>query len=126
MRRRLISAFAVGLAMLGASVQAHHSVAGIYDEQQRITIEGVVTQFHLLNPHAFLILEVKDEHGVAERWTAEMDNRHELAQNGFATGTVKPGDRVIVLGFPARRQPHSIYVRRLDRPSDGFTYQHHP
>lgn len=112
--------------MLDVTTGAHHSISGIYDDKQRVTIEGVVTQFHFLNPHPFLVLEVKDEKGNPQRWTAEMDNRYELAELGFETGTVKPGDHVIVLGFPARRQPHSLYVRRIDRPSDGFSYQHHP
>jgi hypothetical protein len=126
MRRRFLAAFAVGVGVFCAPLAAHHSVAGIYDESQQISVEGVVTQFHLLNPHAFLILEVRDSRGNAQRWTGEMDNRHELAQDGFETGSVKPGDRIVVLGFPARRQPHSLYVRRIERPADGFSYQHHP
>jgi hypothetical protein len=125
-RRGTLSALAIGVAMLDVTTWAHHSISGIYDDKQRVTIQGVVTQFHFLNPHPFLVLEVRDEKGNPQRWTAEMDNRYELAELGFETGTVKPGDHVIVLGFPARRHPHSLYVRRIDRPSDGFSYQHHP
>ncbi|HVH25229.1 MAG TPA: DUF6152 family protein [Vicinamibacterales bacterium] len=128
--------FAVGAAILGAVclasltpgtvVYAHHSIAGIYDDSHPVTVEGVVTRFRFVDPHPFLVMEVKDGHGKPQRWTMEMDNRWELAELGFRTETLKPGDRLVVLGSLARRQPHSLYIRKLDRPADGFTYQHHP
>jgi hypothetical protein len=37
--------------------------------------------------------------------------------------TWKPGDWIVVTGSPARTQRHSLYVRRLDRPADGFRYE---
>jgi hypothetical protein len=52
-----------------------------------------------------------------------MDNRFELAQIGFNRDTVRPGDQVLVAGSPARTQERSLYIRRLDRPSDGFWYE---
>jgi hypothetical protein len=44
-------------------------------------------------------------------------------QIGFTRETLEPGDRIVVVGSPARRQAQSLYVRRLDRPSDGFWYE---
>jgi hypothetical protein len=79
-----------------------------------------------VDPHPWVVMEVKDRNGKAQRWMMEMDNRWELIELGFETETLKPGDRLVVYGSPARRQPHSLYIRKLDRPSDGFTYQHHP
>jgi hypothetical protein len=119
---------AVGLASLtpGAVVYAHHSIAGIYDDSHPVTVEGIVTNFRFVDPHPFLVMEVLDRSGKPQRWTMEMDNRWELAELGFETETLKPGDRLVVLGSPARRKPHSLYIRKLDRPSDGFSYQHHP
>jgi uncharacterized protein DUF6152 len=127
--------FAVGAAILGAGIvsltpgtvlHAHHSIAGIYDENHPVTVEGIVTRFRFVDPHPFLVMDVKDSSGKPQRWTMEMDNRWELAELGFQTETLKPGDRLVVLGSLARRQPHSLYIRRLDRPADGFSYQHHP
>ena len=110
----------------GSVAHAHHSIAGIYDDSQPVTVEGVVTRFGFVDPHPFVVMEVRDENGRPQRWTMEMDNRWELSQLGFETETLKPGDRLVVLGSPARLKPHSLYIRKLDRPSDGFTYQHHP
>jgi hypothetical protein len=29
----------------------------------------------------------------------------------------------VIIGSRARRQPQSLYIRRLERPSDGFAYE---
>jgi hypothetical protein len=108
----------------GVAVRAHHSLAGIYDEARRVTLEGVITQFEFRNPHPIIVMEVRDGDGRAQRWLMEMDSRRELLQVGVGERTLKPGDHIVVLGSRARRQPHSLYVRRIDRPSDGFTYEH--
>jgi len=88
-----------------------------------VTIEGVVTQFQLVNPHPFLIIDVKDATGRARQWRLEMDNRSELAAIGVVANTFVPGDRVVVTGSLARTQGESMYLLRLDRPADGFWYE---
>ena len=102
---------------------AHHSIAGVYDSNQQVTIEGIVTRFNFVNPHPFVTVDVRDSRGAAQQWRLEMDNRSELAEVGVTSETLKPGDRVIVSGNPARAQSQSLYVRRLDRPADGFRYE---
>ena len=56
-----------------ASPLAHHSISSVYDSTRQVTIEGIVSQFQLVNPHAFLFIDVKDDAGKAERggsrWT---------------------------------------------------------
>ena len=52
-----------------------------------------------------------------------MDNRRELVEIGFTQQTLRPGDSIVVGGSPARHEARSLYVRRLDRPSDGFWYE---
>jgi hypothetical protein len=37
--------------------------------------------------------------------------------------TFKPGERVVATGSRNRTQAQSLYVRRLDRPADGFRYE---
>jgi hypothetical protein len=112
------------LLLASATAAAHHSIVAVYDFSQRLTLDGAVAQFEFVNPHPFVTIDVK-ERGRAGRWRLEMDNRWELAELGFANETLKPGDRVIIVANPARSQSRSGYVRRLERPWDGFTYQHH-
>jgi hypothetical protein len=115
--------FLVVCALLGVVSHAHHSIAAIYDSSRQRRIEGGVTEFQFINPHPFLVLDVKGESGTNEQWKLEMDNRFELAQVGVTRETFKPGDHLVVSGSPARQQARSLYIRRLDRPSDGFWYE---
>ena len=132
MKRRVISAFAVGVAgaapviaamLSGTAALAHHSIDGVYDDNKRVTVEGVVTRFQFVYPHPFLQIEVKDLSGKAQQWMLEMGNRGELAELGFGTDTLKPGDRIKVTGSRARSRPRGLYIQQLERPADGFSYQ---
>jgi len=115
----------VGAAVVAAGVAAaaHHSISGVYDSSRRVTIEGVVAQFQLVNPHPWLIVDVDEGTGRAQPWRLEMDNRHELVAIGVTAGTFKPGDRVVASGSLSRTQPQSLYLLRLDRRADGFWYE---
>ena len=111
-----------GVAIFVMAAHAHHSIWSVYDSNRQVTIEGIVTQFQFVNPHPFLTIEVKQGSGSGQ-WVLEMDNRYELAQIGMTGQTLKQGDRVVVTGMPAHERQQSLYIRRLDRPADGFRYE---
>lgn len=106
------------LAVLASPVLAHHSIAGAYDTRRQLTIVATVAQFHFVNPHPMLSVQV----GPA-LWQLEMDNRRELTREGMTEDSFKPGDHVVVAGNPSRSEAQRLYIRRLDRPSDGFVYE---
>ena len=114
---------AAAIAISGVAAHGHHSISSVYDSSQRVTIEGIVSQFQLINPHPFLLIDVTDGNGNAQRWRLEMDNRSELVEVGVTANTLNSGDRVVVAGRPGRTQPQSLYILRLDRPADGFWYE---
>lgn len=122
MKRAVLQCVLV-LALAGTSIRGHHSLSGIYEMGQDITVEGVITQFQFVNPHPFLTLSVEPQSGAKQQWRLELDNRSELAEIGITSSTLKPGDRVIVKGNPGRSQGQTLYVRRLDRPTDGLLYE---
>jgi hypothetical protein len=66
---------------------------------------------------------VRQEGGQPQQWRLEMDNRRELVDVGMTETTFKPGDRVVVRGNPAREKSQGLYIRKLDRPADGFQYE---
>lgn len=115
-----IAGVAAGLTIAGVVAQAHHSIAGVYDSGREATVDGVVTQFQFVSPHPFI--DARDSRS-AQPWRLEMDNRRELEDIGLTADTLKPGDRIIVIGSLARREANRMYIRRLSRPADGFSYE---
>jgi hypothetical protein len=121
MTREVLS-FAFVLALSSAALSAHHSIAAVYDAGRQVTVEAVVTQFHFVYPHPFVMADVKDANGATGAWLFEMDNRRELEGVGMTAESVKSGDRIVASGNPSLKQPNTLYVRRLDRPADRFRY----
>ena len=119
----------VVLALLGAAATAvlpagaHHAIASIYDASRPITIEGVVLDFQFVNPHPFVSIEVENQAGARQPWRLDMDNRYELERIGITATTFRKGEQVVVTGAPARDRSRGLYVRRLERRSDGFWYE---
>ena len=121
MRVRLFIAFAA-LSVLAVTADAHHSIAGMYDQSRRVTLDGVIAQYQFVNPHPFIMVDVT-MNGMTQSWKAELDNRWELQNIGMTPTTFNAGDRIVVSGSPGRDRTPLLYVWRLERPADGFLYE---
>ena len=110
------------VAVAAFAAEAHHSIAAVYDSSRQQRLEAVVAEFQFVNPHPFVIVTVA-ANGAEESWRLEMDNRFELQGIGMTGETLQPGDRVVVTGSLGRTEPRTLYIRRLDRPADGFRYE---
>lgn len=112
----------VAAAAAIAPAAAHHSIAGVYDNSRRATIEGRVIEFRFVNPHPLLFVEVETPDGM-QSWQLEMDNRFELVAIGMTEDTLAPGDRVVATGSVGRTEPQRLYLWRLERPVDELLYE---
>jgi hypothetical protein len=83
------------LASLTSSSWAHHS-HGNYDTTKWTPFDGTVKELHLVNPHSWVYLEVKNEKGEPTLWALEATNPAGLERNGIKREDVKPGDTVKV------------------------------
>jgi hypothetical protein len=120
--RLLLASVLAAAAIASRTAASHHSIAAVYDGSRQQRLEGVVAEFQFVNPHPFVIVAV-DANGAPEQWRLEMDNRFELQGIGMTSETLRPGDRVVVTGSLGRTEPRTLYIRRLDRPADGFRYE---
>jgi hypothetical protein len=104
-------------------VGAHHSFSATYDSAQRVEIEGVIKEFVWRNPHSFMRIDVTDKDGTTKTWALEWGSASQLAQSQITRTTLKPGDRVIVGGEPAR-DPSSLrlLIQTVKRPADGWAW----
>ena len=87
----------IGVALIFAAAFAvpawpHHS-HGNY-EDTFMDIEGVVKEVHLVVPHSWIYMEVKDAKGETQMWALEATGRMGLQRIGVTADYVKPGDSV--------------------------------
>ena len=87
------------VAFLALPVGAHHSTAA-FDNSRIIRIEGTVTQFRFINPHASIKLEGTAEGGPDGLWTVEMTAANVLVNQGFKRSSARPGDKVVMFVNP--------------------------
>ena len=82
----------VVVALLMLSVKragGHHSFAAEFDDSRTIQVQGVVTEFRLVNPHATMFMNVSDEAGKTVKWEVEFAGRLNLAKGGWTPSTIK-------------------------------------
>lgn len=120
MRRILLALFAVVTFLTAVgSAFAHHSFAATYDQDRKIKIEGTVKEFLWRNPHSFIKVEVTDAKGEAVLWTTEWASPTQLSEGRLTKTTLRPGDKVVIIGAPGRDpDAHRIRVTSVTR-QDG-------
>lgn len=71
---------------------AHHSHGNYTDTM--MDIEGVVKELHLVVPHSWVYVEVKNAKGEPEVWALEATGRTGLQRIGVTAEYIKPGDTI--------------------------------
>jgi len=102
--RSRISTWALSLTLTTPALPAaaHHSTAA-FDTSRVVKIEGTITQFRWINPHASIKIDGKtdgdDPDGV---WTVEMTAPNILINQGWTRTALKVGDKVTMFVNPLR------------------------
>ena len=84
---------------------AHHSGAA-FDRSKSVTVIGTVNSVEWTSPHARLKVDSKDEAGTVVTWDFELPSPVTLTRRGWSKTALAVGDRVTVIGAPARDYPH--------------------
>jgi hypothetical protein len=104
MTKRFLAGVLCGALLAVSSLQAHHSLAGVYDLKKVERATGVVQKLAFTNPHGALHIELKDKDGVAKVWQLTTGSANVLTSAGItATGPdrIKNGDTIEVTYNPA-------------------------
>ena len=106
----------------GAPSFGHHALSE-YDDTRVTTIDGVLREIRIKNPHSLLTIEMRGADGDSSRWTVEWLAALVLKREGVENTTLKPGDRIVISGNPSR-DPHlrRLWLRTVTRPADGWTW----
>jgi Family of unknown function (DUF6152) len=111
-------------AMVGVSLQAHHSLAGAYALGKEAKITGTFTAFRLVNPHSSLKLEVKDPEGKVVEWAITGGSVTTLARLGIGKdgpNALHVGDEITVTYTPAADGKSPIGLLVAITYADGHT-----
>jgi hypothetical protein len=123
--KRKLSALTIAIIMLVvcATASAHHSNS-MYDRDHQRELIGTITKYELINPHVQIAFDVKDSQGNVQKWIAEGPNTAQMSENGWKKDTLKPGDRVTIVGNLAKDGHPSIRLRWITLPNgkDLFAY----
>jgi hypothetical protein len=123
MNKSAIRLMALGVFLVfGVKLQAHHAVAGVYDLNKEIVLEGRLQKLNYRNPHANIILDVPNEDGSVTEWTLTTASTQALSQRGVDRDTIKPGEFLRVTALPARNGNPSGFIRRLELSDREFNF----
>lgn len=95
MQFRSLSLAAICAVSFALPVWAHHSHNN-YDTTKWTLMEGTVKELHLINPHSWIYLEVRDAKGQPTVWALEATGPTGLRANGIKREDVRPGDLIKV------------------------------
>ena len=116
---------AVLCGWLIASLQAHHSLAGVYDMKSTKELSGTLESIKFVNPHGSLSIDVKNPDGTATKWVMTMGSATSLAQRGIGkTGpnALKVGDAIKIKFVPAKDGGPLGFLQTVTMP-DGRVIQ---
>jgi hypothetical protein len=112
----IVALACIGVALAAAPAWTHHSVSAQFDPYKKVTLKGLVTKVDWVNPHSYVFLDVKDERGRTINWALEGSSPNVLVTRGWTRDTLKPGDQVTALGFPAKDGSYLILARDVILP----------
>ena len=112
-----------GLLLAGASVQAHHSLAGVYALGKEAKVSGEFKAFRFVNPHSSMKLDVKKDDGSTTEWSFVGGSVTSIARFGLKDGpnALHPGEEITVTMTPAADGKSPIGLLVAITYKDGHT-----
>jgi hypothetical protein len=102
-----------GFLMAGAGLEAHHAVAGVYDLNKEVILEGRLKKLNFTNPHASIELTVPNKDGTFTEWKLTTASVTNLTREGINKDSMKPGEILKVTILPARNGNPAGFIRNL-------------
>ena len=109
-----------GLLLVGAQTQAHHAVAGVYDLNKEIVLEGQLTKLNFVNPHASMHVAVPNADGTTTEWILTTASIQTLTRQGINKTSIKPGESLKITALPARNGNPAGFIRRVELGDKTF------
>jgi hypothetical protein len=99
---------------VGAALEAHHAVAGVYDLNKEVVLQGKLTKLNFVNPHASIVMEVVNKDGSTTEWVLTTASVQVLTRQGVNKSSMKPGEILKVTVLPAKNGHPVGFIRSLE------------
>jgi len=107
----------------GASLHAHHSLAGVYALGKEAKVAGEFNSFKIVNPHSSMKLDVKNADGTTTEWSFVGGSATSIARFGLKDGPngLHYGDHITVTCTPAADGKSPVGLLVAITYADGHT-----
>ena len=114
MTRRIFALVTLcGLLMASVGLQAHHAVAGVYDLNKEVVLQGRLKKLNFTNPHASIELTVPNKDGTFTDWILTTASVQTLTREGINKTSMKVGEILKVTVLPAVNGHPAGFIRNL-------------
>jgi hypothetical protein len=114
MRKAIVTLLvAAGLAMSTAPGVAHHSLYAVFDENQPVTLKGVISKVEWVNPHVYLYIDVPDAGGKISTWSVETFPPGTLRRAGLTRDKLGLSQNVTLVGYAAKNGSQLAFLRTI-------------
>jgi len=107
-----------GLLLAAVPAWAHHAFAAEFDAKKPVHLVGKVSKVELINPHAWIHVDVTEPDGKTTEWMIEAGSPNILLRRGFTKTTVAVGTDVVVEGYQSKDGSNRANGRDITLP-DG-------
>jgi hypothetical protein len=114
--------------LAGASslpAQAHHSFA-MFDHAKTVTLNGTVESYSWGNPHVHITVELPSgtaDGPAAGTWDVECASTNIMFRQGWNRMSIKPGDKITVVGFPTKDGSRGVALIYVITPTGEKLWQ---
>ena len=120
MIRRTLGCVVLCGLMAGASLQAHHSLAGVYDMKGEKEVTGTLTIIKFVNPHGSMHVAVKNADGTTTEYVFTTGSATTLAGRGIGKNSdvLRAGDVITAKFIPTRNGSPLGFLKSITK-ADG-------
>jgi hypothetical protein len=109
-----------GVLVASAGIQAHHAVAGIYDLNKEMVLQGRLKKLNFTNPHVSIELTVPNSDGTNTDWILTTASIQNLTRQGINKTSMKPGEILKVTILPAKNGNPAGFIRSIELGDKEF------
>jgi hypothetical protein len=106
----------IAVLVMGARPALAHHGGAAFDQTKQQTLTGSVTRMDFVNPHVVVYFNVQGADGATTEWSGWLTAPNKLQRAGWTKNTLKPGDKVTIVGNQQKNGSPVLQIRKVMGP----------